>query len=111
MKSNLNRIERMCIVIEIAVEKMLIASTNEIRMAYMYRYNLWWGMLEKELDSNTKIEVHMLKVSFYMECLITGYITTGQEYEIAQRNRVYFKSTPKTETKLPIDWWVNSMAK
>lgn len=111
MKTNLNRIERMCVVVETAVERMLVSTTHDIQMIYMYRYNFWWGMLEKEIDSNTKIEIHMLKISFYMECLITNYICAGQEYEILRKEKSVFKSIQTESTNLPIDWWVESLSK
>lgn len=95
MKTELNRVERMCIIIEISLEKMLVASTNRVLMIYTYRYNFWWGMLEKEIDSNTRIEPHMLKVSFFMETLITGYITYGQKCEEERKKALIYKSKPR----------------
>jgi len=68
--NKLTRLERIAAVVDDTLEK-LVTRTD---LDYLYRYNFWVGLLEEESLKNMEVDTAKLRVSKFMEQLITHYI-------------------------------------
>ena len=76
------RLERISKVVEDAIDKLLLNADKGNKNPYLYRYNFWIGMLEKEILKDITVDTARLNVTKFMEQLICHYITRSQDIEL-----------------------------
>lgn len=76
------RLERMAKVVEDTIEKLLANADQGDKNIYIYRYNFWIGLFEKEVLHNISVDTARLRVTKFMEQLVSHYITRAQTVEL-----------------------------
>lgn len=82
LEKSYTRLERMAKVVEDTIEKLLANADQGNKNIYLYRYNLWIGQFEKEVLHNISVDTARLRVSKFMEQLVSHYITRAQTVEL-----------------------------
>ena len=78
----MTRLERISVVVEDTIEKLLLNSDKGNDNIYIYRYNFWMDMFTREVLSNISVDTARLRVSKFMEQLVSHYITRAQSVEL-----------------------------
>lgn len=81
MKTKLTRLERIAAVVEDSIEKLLANSDKGDDNIYIYRYNFWSSLLDEEIKKNINVDTSKLKVSKFMEQIISHYIVRKQKID------------------------------
>lgn len=82
LEKSFTRLERMAKVVEDTIEKLLANADKGDENIYIYRYNYWIGKFEKEVLHNISVDTARLRVSKFMEQLVSHYITRAQSVEL-----------------------------
>ena len=91
----LTRLERIINVIDYTLEKMLNFEGDIEDNIFVRRYNFWMERLHRELDKDLNVDVKSLKISRFMEHIVTSYIS--RELRIQEIRNTYrgFRSGDK----------------
>lgn len=76
----LTRLERISIVIEDTIEKLMSNMDKGEDNIYIYRYNYWMERFQEEVHKNLNVDVHKLNVSNFMRYTISLYIYNEEKY-------------------------------
>lgn len=70
----LTRLERISVVIEDTIEKLMSNMDKGDDNIYIYRYNYWMERFQEEVRKNLNVDVYKLDVSNFMRYTISVYI-------------------------------------
>lgn len=95
----MKRLERISVVVEDTIEKLLLYMDKGERNIYIYRYNFWIEMFHKEILKDLNVDTSKLKVSKFMENLITSEVVRQQRIDDIYRLYRGWRSTDKYQYK------------